>query len=548
VRRLSVLGRPLRLPAFIAEVVEDPRARRALIAGSAALFAAGLDPRVWSASLGSVQSAIRIEPELEAIILLAAVVESGLLLVGGAIGDSTRARPVIVGGLIVELATVVLGLVVWDGPVFAAARIVGMAASSFVIPVALALVATAYVGTARATAIGLAYAAYGAATALAPVLLEIQPTVQWPAFVVCSLACIAALALGRGRIRDLERPRGAERSYVVAVAWWGLGIVLLTTGILWFGSGWDNPLRWALLVAGGLALAIATAYERRRRRRSAVPVRIDRRPIAVAVFAGLVLALAQTVPMVELPLFFELVLRYSPLACILALSPLFAALILAGPIAGYLLAHASPRSLVGAGVIAVGVGDLLLAALVGPQVGYLGFVVPCLLVGAGFVIATTVRTAIIFASVPRGLPATAAALNEASLAVGARIGIVLTSAIVARAAVASYVAALSALPAQLVAQAETQFRQLITVTQSLPFAEVASAAHPGDIRPYLDAYDGGVRLALLFGAAVAIGAGVVAWLALGRHDPLTTVWEHQDERSPASAAASSAPAAASTER
>ena len=41
------------------------------------------------------------------------------------------------------------------------------------------------------------------------------------------------------------------------------------------------------------------------------------------------------------------------------------------------------------------------------------------------------RTAIIFASVPRGLPATAAALNEASLAVGNRIGIVLVTAIVA---------------------------------------------------------------------------------------------------------------------
>jgi hypothetical protein len=58
----------------------------------------------------------------------------------------------------------------------------------------------------------------------------------------------------------------------------------------------------------------------------------------------------------------------------------------------------------------------------------------CLLIGAGFVVATTVRTAIIFASVPDGLPATAAALNESSVAVGSRIGTVVFTALVAQVA------------------------------------------------------------------------------------------------------------------
>jgi MFS family permease len=527
--------RRARLPGFLAEVVEEPGARGALLAGSAALFAAGLDPRVWSAALGSVQSAIRLEPELEAIILLAAVVESGLLMAGGAIGDSARARPIVVGGLAIELVAALVGLAVPDGAAFAASRVLGMAASSFVIPVALATVATSYQGAARATAIGLAYAAYGGATALAPLLLEIRPPAQWPALVACSLACAFALALVLRALPDLERPSRVERPYVIAVAWWGLGIVVLTTGILWFGSGWDDPLRWALIAAGALALVIATVFERRRRA-TGDRIRIARRPIAVAIFAGLVLALAQTVPTVELPLFFELVLRYSPLACILALAPLFAALVLAGPVAGFLLAHVSPRTLVGAGVVAVGLGDLLLAGLVGPGATYLGFVIPCVLVGAGFVIATTVRTAIIFASIPRGLPATAAALNEASLAVGARMGVVLTSAIVARTAVATYVAALGSMPGHILDQAAERFRQLITVTESIPFAEVSSALHPGDISPYLDAYDAGVRVVLVFGAVVAIGAGALAWASLGRQDPLATVWEHQDERARMSAA------------
>lgn len=528
---MSVQGRGrVRLPEFLTEVFAEPRARAALLGGSAALFAAGLDPRVWSAALRSVQSAVRLEPQIEAIILIAAVAEAGLLLAGGAAGDSARIRPIILGGLVAELLTALAGLVVPDGPFFVACRLVGLGASAFVIPAALASIATSYTGTARATAIGMAYGAYGAALAAGPFLLEVLPGQQWPAFVATVAACALAIAVARPSIPELERPTAVERPYVVATAWSGLAIVLVTTGVVWLGGGWDDPLRWALIVGGSLTFLGVVAYERRRRRSEPGRIRVDVRPVAVAVFVGLVLALAQTVPMAQLPLFFELVLRFGPFASIVALAPLFASLVAAGPVAGYLLERLSPRTLVGGGVVAVGLGDLALALLIDPRASYTGFIVPCLLVGAGFVIATTVRTAIIFAGVPRGLPATAAALNEASLAVGARIGIVLTATLVARTALSDYAATLAGGPAHLVDQALSQFRDLISAAETIPFDEIASALHPGDIAPYLDAYDAGVRLALVFAAIVAIGAGVVAWLLLGRDDPLKTVWDLQEER------------------
>ena len=238
------------VPPFLADVLEDRRARGALLAGSAALFAAGLDPRIWSASLPSVQSAIRERPGLEALTLVAAVVGAGLLLTGGAIGDSARARPIVLGGLTVELLAALVGLVVGEGPVLVASRGVGLAASSFVIPVSLASVATSYAGVARATAIGLAYAAYGAAGALAPLLLQVLPGSRWPAFVGAAVACAMAIAIGRRWIPDLARPNAVERPYVVATALWGLGIVTLTTAVVWLGGGWDNPIRWALIGVG----------------------------------------------------------------------------------------------------------------------------------------------------------------------------------------------------------------------------------------------------------------------------------------------------------
>jgi hypothetical protein len=199
-------------------------------------------------------------------------------------------------------------------------------------------------------------------------------------------------------------------------------------------------------------------------------------------------------------------------------------------VAGYLLSRASPRTLVGAGVILVGVGDLLLALISRPDAGYPGFVVPCARVGAGFGVATTVRTAIIFASVPRGMPATAAALNEASIAVGARIGIVVVTAIVAEVALATYAATVAGLPAAEAEQALAAFGDVLAVVGTPSFSQVASAVSPADAQPYIDAYAAGVRAALAMSGVAAVIGGLIAWVALGRRDPLATVWELRDER------------------
>ena len=194
------------VPAVIAELFEAPVARNGLIAGTLALVAAALDPKVWSSSLPTVQAAIRERPSVEALVLLAAIGGAGLLLVGGAVGDTVRARRVIVGGLIVELGAAVAGLLVTSGPLFLATRLIGHGAAAFLIPASLALVAVSYTGIPRATAIGLAYGAYSGAAAVAPILLQLVPGVRAPAFVAAIAACVLALWLVRSRIPDLTDP------------------------------------------------------------------------------------------------------------------------------------------------------------------------------------------------------------------------------------------------------------------------------------------------------------------------------------------------------
>jgi MFS family permease len=523
------------IETFVGDLLTDKVRVRTLVAGSAALFAAGLDPRIWAPQLTTVQAAVRAQPDLDAVILLNGLAAAIVLLVGGAIGDLSRARPLIRGGLVVLLATALVGLLLPDTGVFSVARIVSNLAASIVFPVALASIAIAYTGMARATAIGIGYAAYGAGQALMPVLLTLAPGWFLPGFAAEVVAVLVAIRLAWGSVFELPQPRRAERPYIVGTALWASGIVALATGLLWLGSGLTNPLRLAIIAFGIVLIGAYFLVERWRRAQSPEPVRVDRRPVTVALFAGIVIAVAQNIPMAQLPNYFAVIMGYGPLFGIVAVAPLFVALVVAGPVAGYLLARVSPRTLVGGGVVAVGLGNLAMAMILGREASYVGFVLPLFVIGAGFVIATTVRTAIIFASVPRGLPATAAAMNEASLQVGARAGILVSTAIIGQIGLSTLDAALasSGASAETAAAQHDQFSSLLAVFGTPAFASLIGAVHPEDVAGYADAYIAGVRAALVLGGIAAVIGGTIAWAVLGPRDPLTTVYDHRDERLPA---------------
>src|SRR5829696_7874855 len=194
----SAAVRPIRVPQFLAEIVADVRARDALIAGSVALFAAGLDPKVLGPAIPSVQAAIRQRQDVETLVLVLAVVWSGLLLLGGAIGDTRRVRPILLVALVAEAAAAAVGLLVPEGALFLTSRVAGSVASALIIPIALASVAVSYHGAARAT--GIAYGAYGAAGAAGPILLQLVPGSTWPAFGAAILAAALAAWIARPRV------------------------------------------------------------------------------------------------------------------------------------------------------------------------------------------------------------------------------------------------------------------------------------------------------------------------------------------------------------
>lgn len=521
------------VPVFIRELDFEQGALMALVAGALALFVAGLDPKVFGPGTPDVQRALRERPAAEGLFLLALVVQTAFYLVGGAAGDIVGYRPVLLAGLAGMIVFEILPIVADDGPMFLVARIGTSAAIGLVIPTAIAMVAMAYRGATRATALGAAYGMLGLSSAIAPLLLNVfAPTTgRWLAFVIVGLVAIVVLMV----VRRVQVPGIVDRPQAVLVAGhglWAFGLLCLTAAVLGLDGGEFVPIRVALVVLGIGVLVVFGVWQRRVRGRLDPTLAIDIRPVTVALFAGVVVAFAQAGPSLEAPAFFRIVQGWSNLAATVAIAPLIIALIVVGPVSGILLGRYRPRTLIAGGMLLLGLGDIAFQ-VVGPQTPYLYFVVPFVAVGAGFVIATTVRTAIIFASVPRRLPSTAAALNQTSLLVGGQMGVAVATTLIAIFSRQQVEQRVASLPTDQQTDILARFTEFITAVGTSTFGSVIDTLDDTLVREFGAAYGSGLSAAIAIMGVVTIIGAIIAWIGMDRSEAVVSVWEHRDERTTA---------------
>ena len=559
----------LKLPEFVREVIDDPRQRGILIAGALALFAVGLVPRVLSPGLPTAQDALRAQPELQNLLLLLAFASTATIVLGGLASDVLRQRWLLVGGLATIAASSLVAIVFNSGPIFYATNFIGVAASGLVLTYGIGSVAIAYDGIPRATALGFVYAAFGLGTAASPAVLTLFPrlipsqqpgvpsTFVFDTWLAYSLTVVAAGVALWAAYRYIPRIPGslpASPVLVAGVAIWSMSVLAIISGIVAIGGEGGLAIPLVLIVAGTLGLA-TLGWRRARTAEAVEALRLDRRALGAALAVGVAIGFAQAVPLMLLPVVFEYPLDYGTLFAIFAIAPFAVALLVAGPIAGILLRRFGPRGIMASGTLAVGVANVLLAGVLVIIVGftrefyqdnpstaravlnaahYLLFIGPLVLIGAGFVLGTTVRTAIVFASTPRGLPASAAAINEASVGLGSRIGIVAATTLLATTAVASARGiAERREPANadaLLAEFELTLQSLGTPRFREVYAATLEGAEPIKGAAYSVAYLEGVIAALILSGIVGILGAVLAWFLIGRRDPIQTVFDMQDER------------------
>ncbi len=559
----------IKLPEFIHEVIDDPRQRGILIAGSLALFVVGLTPRVLSPGLPTAQDALRSQPDLQNLFLLIAFASTATFILGGLVSDIFRRRSLLIGGLALMLGGSLVSVLVPQGAVFYTSNIVAIAAAGVVLAYGIGAVAITYEGIPRATALGFVYAAYGAGAAASPALVTMFPHLlpsddpaipstfsfdTWLAYLLTAIAAGVALWAAVRWMPAIPGTLPASRTLIAGVAVWSMGILAIVTGVLGFAGEANKLLPVVLIVGGGLALA-TMSYRFKRTSDALGDLPLDRRALGAALAVGVAVGFAQAVPLMLLPVVFEYPLGYGTLLAIVAIAPFAIALLLAGPIAGILIHRFGPREMMTGGTFALGLANVLLAvALVWiagvardtfrtnpnatdaglSDLHYLVFILPLILVGAGFVLSTTVRTAIVFAGTPRGLPASAAAINEASVGLGSRIGIVAATTALAAAALSSAREMVVDRPAAEAVALVDEFELTLISLGTPRFKELFEAslagAEPVKRAAYSVAYLDGVVVALVMSGVVGIGGAILAWFMTGRRDPLHTVFDMQDER------------------
>ena len=311
---------------------------------------------------------------------------------------------------------------------------------------------------------------------------------------------------------------------------WLISILALISGII--GLVGDRPrVLPALLIGGGIAGMLITSAYARRSRQLIGKLRLDPRPLAAAVAVGVTVGFAQMVPLMLVPVVFQFPLGYGALFSLLAIAPFAIALFVAGPVSGMMLQRYRPREVMASGTLAIGVGNIALAIILSRAElagNYLWFILPLVFIGAGFVISTTVRTAIVFASTSRGMPGSAAALNQASVDLGSRIGIVVSTAVLAGVAMRTVTRLTEDLPD---AQQVVDTAQRILVALGTPgFIEMIGEASITQTSVTRTGYIDGVQAALLLSGIVAVGGAILAWILIGKRDPIGTVFALKDER------------------
>ena len=533
-----------RLPPWIREVTDDRRALRTLAVVSLAILAAALDPPLLDPGMPTIRAALRAEPSLQAILSLSTEVQAAFLLLGGVLADRWRTSRTLQLGLSGLVLGCALAILMPSGPGLFASRIVGWASSGIVIPFSIGAVAVVYTGTARATALGLAYAAYGAGTAAAPalvVLLGVQGP-RWPAFVACAVAALIAIPVVGRYLPEMPRDRSWPVAAIFAVVLLGVGVVSVVSALVQIGEAL-NPVRLGSFTVGALAIG-ASFWLRHRATEENRTLHFDYRPLAVAIVAGLVVGFSQAIPLLQVPQYFQLILGMPPLVATLAIAPFVIALFVAGPASGLLLRKYSPRVLMAGGTIALGIADVIVAVMLGPSTSstYLYYIVPLALIGGGFVLATTVRTAVIFASMPSRLPALAAGINGASIGVGARLGIVVATVVVSRVALDAYSAEVANLDPATAKSLVDAFREFLGAL-SLSGATIVGGVDSSTFAAYAAAGIQAIRVTELVSGIVAILGGVFIYFAMGPRSPLVTVFDMAEERqaTPPQTAAEAAP-------
>jgi EmrB/QacA subfamily drug resistance transporter len=462
-----------------------PAARRrwlALAVLAVAQFMVFIDETVVNVALPSIKASLGFsQPSLAWVINAYVLLFGGLILLGGRAADlAGRRRIFLAGTAIFGAASLLDGLAASQGMLIGARALQGLGAA-LATPAALSLVTSLFpAGPTRAKALtmwgALSGLGFAAGVLLGGVITQ-AASWRWVFFVNVPIALASLVVVPRlvAESRNSGRPGFDLAGAITITAGMSVLVYTLLDGARY---GWTSATTIGLFAAAAVLLGVFAIIESR----AAVPLVprgfVHRRATLVPNISVWLLTVAAFSSFFMLTLYLQQVLGYTPLRAGLGYIPLAAAVVAASAAASRLVPRFGPRPLVVTGLALVGAG-LVLLGHVPAGATYTVNILPGLILigfGAGFSF-VSINTAAL-ARVEETVAGLASGLLSSAAQLGGAVGL-----------------------AVIVALATARGSSL------LRSGATAAAAQAG-----------GLRLGFLIAAGVALGASLIAAIALPRQD------------------------------
>jgi EmrB/QacA subfamily drug resistance transporter len=446
------------------------------------------------------------ESQLQWVVAVYSLVFAGLLFSTGALGDRFGRKGALQLGLVLFLVgagLASLSTAMWQ---LIACRAVMGAAGAFIMPSTLSIIINVFPPGERPKAIAIWASITGAAGALGPVASGFLLGHFWygSVFLINVPIIVVALVAGRFLVPTSRDPKEASFDPIGSLLSI-VGVVALVYGLI------EAPARgWASTsTVGAFALAIvvlaAFVLWELHVEEPMVDMHYFRNPAFSTGTAGMILVfVAMFGVMFLITQYFQLVLGYSPLSAALRLMPIAMIMLVVAPLTPRLSAKFGAHRVVACGMLSIATGLLLFAGLT-THTPY-AYVILCVIpLTTGIALSMSPMTASIMMAVPARRAGAGSAMNDASRELGAALGVAVLGSVAASRYSARITHLLTGLSPSNRSTARTSIAGALHVAEQLH-----GTARTALIAGAHDAFVGGLHLAVLVGAALAVvSAGIV---------------------------------------
>ncbi len=393
---------------------------------------------------------------IQSVIALYALVMAGLMLTGGKLGDIWGRRRAFTVGLCIYSVGSAMTAISWSIPslILGWSVLEGIGAA-LVLPALVALVAGTYQGRERAVAYGVLGGVAGAGIAVGPILGGwVTTEFTWRLVFAGEVVVALGILFGTRLIREPEGAAGKPALDWVGGVLSASGLALIVFAVLQASNwGWLQPsnspiepfgfaLTPFVIAAGGVLLALFSAWERRREEHGLDPLvhlgllRVPSLRGGVSMFTAQNLILMGV--FFTVPLYLQIVLGLDALETGVRMLPASIGLFLSAIAGSALASRFPPRPLVRIGLGIVFVSTLLLLGTIEPELDNSSFLLAMGVLGVGMGLVVSQLGNVVQSAVGDGDRSEAGGLQNTAQQLGSSLGTALLGTIVITGLIAAF--------------------------------------------------------------------------------------------------------------